>query len=161
MFNIIRDILEFASLGGIVVMISLVSLAKMALGAVLTLAGAFFPSKQEDKSAGQANIKFAKVTAAFKGSLRYGVIVGGVLLIIGAIIDGAHDVKNGIVKGPIVTDDYMTSEDKQRLLHTEFFKFLKHEHHCNEQPSSEECLTGLVSDPPEEDHPHLPLKGGW
>jgi hypothetical protein len=93
---LIREILEFVGLGGIILMISLVSLTKMALGAILTIVGAFYPSNVDDKTPGQANINIAKAKAAFKGSLRYGVILGGVILIMGAIVDGARDISSGL-----------------------------------------------------------------
>lgn len=72
--------------------ISFMSWTKMTLGAALSVIGAFFPANKRNKNNNTNGIGAIKILGAevtFSGAARYAVIVGGILLILGSIFDGA------------------------------------------------------------------------
>jgi len=81
-------LLEFFGLVGMVGLVAYISWTKMALGAVLTMIGALFPQCTGDSQSGQGTVKFANASAVLKGSLRVGMVLGGIVLLIGAVLDG-------------------------------------------------------------------------
>lgn len=80
--------LEFIGLGGLIAIFAYIPWTQMVLGAVLTMVGAFYPHSSADKAKGQGHLNSARFSALFKGSLRAGVVIAGILLIIGAVVDG-------------------------------------------------------------------------
>lgn len=69
-----------------------VPLTKLAMGSLLTFGEAFLPnvgSTQKDSSAtGRAEVKMWQVLFKLSGTLRFAVIVGGLILLVGAILEG-------------------------------------------------------------------------
>ncbi len=89
MYRFIPDILELLGLFGIVGILAFVSWTKMLLGALMTTIGAFFPNfRRGESDHGHGTISVWGMKAALRGSLRFGVVFGGIVLIIGAILDG-------------------------------------------------------------------------
>jgi hypothetical protein len=77
--------LEYLGLAGIIGILAFITWTKMLLGAVVTIVGAFFPSRNSDKATGTGTIKWSQFNVAFKGSLRIGVIIAGIVLIVGLL----------------------------------------------------------------------------
>ncbi len=91
MSKVIIYILELIGIGGLIGLMAYISWTKMALGASLSLLGAFFPELQaKEESPGQGTINAGKVKVVFRGGLRFVVVVSGMILIVGAVLDG-HD----------------------------------------------------------------------
>jgi hypothetical protein len=87
--------------------ISFIPWTKMTLGAALTVIGAFFPTKNQGNDRGEATITMFGSKITIRGAARFGVIVGGILLILGSIFDGY----NGYTKN-ITNDGYATNVRK-------------------------------------------------
>jgi hypothetical protein len=88
----VEYILELLGVGGIVALIAFVSWTKLTLGGVLTVLGAYFPSlqpKTNNVAAGNTQIKVWNIFLKMSGTLRFGVVVAGLLVLVGAILD-AH-----------------------------------------------------------------------
>jgi hypothetical protein len=73
---------ELSGLGAIVLILYFVSWIKIALGSTLVVTGAFFPFTRSDKATGKGALKWKNVSIDFRGSLRVGVILAGIILII-------------------------------------------------------------------------------
>jgi hypothetical protein len=86
-------LLQLVGLVGILGLVSYISWTKMVLGAVLTIIGALFPQGTSDVQSGQGTLKFAKASVVLKGSLRIGIVLGGIILLIGAVLDGYEGYK--------------------------------------------------------------------
>ncbi|MEQ1953188.1 hypothetical protein [Mesorhizobium sp. CN2-181] len=81
---------EMGVFAAIFAALAFVSWTKMTLGAVLTFVGAFFPNlKQGNEGESRATIKLLGAEISFSGVVKFGVIVGGVILIIGSVVEGA------------------------------------------------------------------------
>jgi hypothetical protein len=84
--------LELIGLGGLITLLVFVKWTNVILGSVLSLIGAFFPQLRSNRAgAGEAKTTFGKISVAFQGSLRYGVVIAGIILIIGGIVSGFQD----------------------------------------------------------------------
>ena len=89
---LIRLILEYVGVAGIIGLISFVSWTKLALGAVLTFLGAFFPkagARKESLEGGNAQIKVLNIFLKMSGGLRFGVVLAGLIVLAGSLLD-AH-----------------------------------------------------------------------
>jgi hypothetical protein len=98
-------ILEWIGLGGVIAILAYIPWPKMVLGAVMTLLGAFYPQSSADNTKGEGSFKGASFTALFKGSLRAGVTLGGIVLIVGAIMDGysgKEAVKEAVIEKQLI-----------------------------------------------------------
>ena len=74
-------LLELAAAGGLMYVFAFASLTKMAIGAALTIAGAFFPHSSADKATGMGTMKVAGLNITLRGSLRVGVLLAGLLVL--------------------------------------------------------------------------------
>jgi hypothetical protein len=93
MLKLIKLFLELASLGGLIGLMAFITWTKMALGGVLAITGAFFPSPvaiDEKSNKGTTEIKAWNFLIKMTGGLRFGVVVAGLILLVGAVLDG-HD----------------------------------------------------------------------
>ena len=89
-------LIELLSLVGLVAILAYVKWSLTTLGAVLTLIGAFFPKMSTDKSKktkGSAKVKSKNLSLIFRGSLRIGVILAGLLLVIGGVANVPEEKK--------------------------------------------------------------------
>ena len=74
-----------------ILIVSFIPMAKMTLGAILTLFGAFFPrfAHGKDDYAGHASVRVGeRITVDFHGTLRFSVIVAGIVLIAASVVEG-------------------------------------------------------------------------
>jgi hypothetical protein len=76
-------LLELAAAGGLLFFFAFVSWTKLALGAALTAAGAFFPHAGYDKTSAKGTLKVMGANVTLVGSLRVAVAIGGVVLLVG------------------------------------------------------------------------------
>jgi hypothetical protein len=81
-------LLELLGVAGIVGLIAFIPWTKMALGAVLAFLGAFFPTRNVAQAQGQGEVRWKQVIAKFSGGVRVGVVIAGMILLIGALLDG-------------------------------------------------------------------------
>jgi hypothetical protein len=89
--QLVEIIFEFVGLSGIIGMLAFITWTKVALGGVLTVTGAFYPTFRGRPAAaekGQAKVGWKGLSAQFAGTLRFAVIVAGIILIVGGIGDG-------------------------------------------------------------------------
>lgn len=89
MARVVEFLLELVGLGALMSLLAFVTWTKMALGAILALAGAYFPTlrKREDVP-GSAQINLQKIAVQLRGGARFAVVIAGLVLIIGAMLDG-------------------------------------------------------------------------
>lgn len=83
-------LLELIGVGGIVGLMAFIPWTKMALGGALTFLGAFFPSLKDERQAttGDGQLTWQKIILKFRGGIRFGVVMGGVVLLVGAVLEG-------------------------------------------------------------------------
>jgi hypothetical protein len=83
-------LLELLGVAGLVSLLAYITWTKMALGAVLTLLGAFFPSLKDarQKLAGEGQVSWRGFLLKINGGIRFLVVIGGIILLIGAVLDG-------------------------------------------------------------------------
>lgn len=87
--KLIDFIFELVGLGGLVLVISYITWTKMLLGSVITLVGAFFPEmRSKEKQHGEGEINAGNFRVVFSGGLRFAVVIAGIILIIGSVVDG-------------------------------------------------------------------------
>jgi hypothetical protein len=83
-------LLELIGLFGLIGIVAFISWTKMILGAVLSLVGAFFPRvggrDSADRGSGEINIQ--QIAIRMIGGVRVLVVIGGIILIVGSILDG-------------------------------------------------------------------------
>jgi len=87
-------LLELLGVGSIGGLLAFVTWTKITLGRALTFLGAFFPKLRSQKEPPQkqvAQIKLWTFLVRMSGGLRLGVVVAGLILVIGAVIDGHRD----------------------------------------------------------------------
>ena len=90
MNRLLTHILELLGIGGLVWLLAFIPWTKMALGGALALLGAFFPTITEHSrtSVEQGHITWSKLLIKFRGTVRFAVVVAGIVLIVGAVLDG-------------------------------------------------------------------------
>jgi len=88
MKQIIIYLLELGAVSGLLLFITFVSWTKLALGSVLTVAGAFLPQGTADALNGRGKLKLLGVEITLSGVLRIGVVIGGLALITGEAVNG-------------------------------------------------------------------------
>ena len=74
-----------------ILIVGFIPMTKMTLGAILTLFGAFFPrfAHGKDDYAGHASVRVGeRITVDFHGTLRFSVIVAGIVLIAASVVEG-------------------------------------------------------------------------
>jgi len=87
-------LLELLGIGGLVGLLAYITWTKMALGSALSLLGAFFPELHAKESEqGEGTIDAGKVKVVFRGGLRFVVVISGLVLIVGAVLDGHEKYK--------------------------------------------------------------------
>lgn len=84
-------LLELLGVAGIVGLIAFIPWTKMALGATLSFLGAFFPTIKAANPQGEGEVSLKNFVARFSGGIRVGVVLGGVILIVGALLDGYEE----------------------------------------------------------------------
>lgn len=97
-------IMESLGIIGLVGLISYITWTKMALGAALSLLGAFFPELHiKEGGKGEGTIDIGKVKVVFRGGLRFVVVIAGLVLIVGAVLDGHQGYKQNQIENEIKT----------------------------------------------------------
>jgi membrane-associated protease RseP (regulator of RpoE activity) len=106
----IDDFFRYIGLGFIMVFLKSMSWTKMTLGAFLSLIGAFFPKNDKDKKEekGEAKISFSKLSFILKGSIRFAVVIAGIILIMGSIYEGVAGVENSKNSKKTPISEYVT-----------------------------------------------------
>jgi hypothetical protein len=91
-------ILELAGLGGLIALLAYVTWTKIVFGGVLALIGAFFPAVRvhskktaPDPETGNIRIGSRGFSVAARGTLRALVVLAGIVVITGAVLDGARE----------------------------------------------------------------------
>ena len=85
-------LIEYIALYGVVALMIFVPMKQIVVGMVLTFLGAFFPSDFTNKLTGNGKITFKGVEVSLAGSLRLGVIVAGIVVLIGVAIQTSINV---------------------------------------------------------------------
>jgi hypothetical protein len=102
----IEFLIELVGVGGVAALLVFVTWTKVLLGAFLAFLGAFFPSLKDSRQQvhADAHISFRQLVLKVTGSVRVAVIAGGLILIVGGLID-AHDgyPRNGLVRAIAAT----------------------------------------------------------
>jgi len=81
--------LELIGVGGLVALFAFIPLTKLGLGGALAILGAFFPNFHSEKNkSGTAQVKFLAFLFKMSGGLRFAVVTAGIIVLIGAVIDG-------------------------------------------------------------------------
>ncbi len=89
MGKIIVYVLELIGLGGLLVFITFIKWTNVALGAILSIAGAFFPQIRGLRTdSGEGSTTFGGVSVVVRGGARFAVVVAGIVLIVGGIVQG-------------------------------------------------------------------------
>ena len=152
MKQILLYILELLGLLGILSIIAFISWTKMLLGAALTTIGAFFPQlKSRSSEKGEGRIESHNFKATLKGTLRFGVIFAGLVLVVGAVLDGHTgkqksdaDIKNTEIKAN--ETDAKIKEVRARLSSTQSIKALLSEPDCKLSAKSRAVLDKSCND---------------
>lgn len=88
----IVHLLHFFGIYGFAGLLAFVHIAPLAMGGLLTFAGAFFPDvsavRKNDPSIGKAEFKMRNILFKLSGTLRFAVVCGGLILLVGSILDG-------------------------------------------------------------------------
>jgi hypothetical protein len=149
-------ILELLGLLGILSIIAFISWTKMLLGAALTAIWAFFPQlKSRSSEKGEGRIESHNFKATLKGTLRFGVIFAGLVLVVGAVLDGHTglqkfnaDIKNTEIKAN-ETEAALTAKIKgvrARLSSIQSMKALLSEPDCKLSAESRAVLDTSCND---------------
>jgi hypothetical protein len=88
----LQFIFEFAAFFGIITLLVFVPLTKMIVGAILTVVGAFMPGQLAKSEKGQGSLKLLGTDISFVGSLRMGVVVAGLVVLVFATTETATNV---------------------------------------------------------------------
>ncbi len=136
MARILMYLLELVGVAGIVGLLVFIPWTKMALGAALTFLGAFFPTVRPTQTSGGGEVRWHRVLARFSGGIRVGVVLGGLVLLIGAVLAGV--------------DGKRTADDEKEREVREFMRQLLNKHAQSEhaaeagQQSTDEHLRRLA-----------------
>jgi len=106
------DLFRYLGLMGLLVFMKTISWSKMLMGSFLSIIGALYPVKKESNDdKGEAKIEIPKFKLFIKGSLRFALVIAGVILIIGSIMSGVNGhkeykstTKNGFIGIQYVID---------------------------------------------------------
>jgi uridylate kinase len=83
---------ELLGLGSLLLIIKFIPFSKSVMGVVLSLTGAFFPELNKGKKErGEGTIDAGKIKVILKGGVRFAVVMGGLVLIVGAVLEGYGD----------------------------------------------------------------------
>jgi hypothetical protein len=90
--RVLLYLLELIGVGGIIGLMAFIPWTKMALGGALAFLGAFFPSLKDARQSqsGDGQLTWRKVAVKFSGGVRFAVVMGGIVLLVGAVLEG-HD----------------------------------------------------------------------
>ena len=82
--------MERLGLIGMIGIMSYIAWTKMLLGAALSMVGAFFPRVHghDATDRGSGKINMHKIAISMVGGVRVLVVIGGIILIVGAVLDG-------------------------------------------------------------------------
>jgi hypothetical protein len=83
--------LELLGIAGITGLLAFIPWTKMALGAVLAFLGAFYPTLKVVPTKGQGEIQWKQMIAKFSRGAGIAVVLAGIILHIGAILDGYYN----------------------------------------------------------------------
>ena len=86
-------LIEFISVSGIIVLFAFIPWTKFTLGLALAIAGAFLPSMKEARQNKNASgeITFQNMVMKFNGGIRIAVVMGGLIVLTGAMIDAKKE----------------------------------------------------------------------
>jgi hypothetical protein len=108
-------LLELGGVGGIVSLIAFIPWTKFALGSALAVVGAFFPQLNASRNLekGSAQITAWNMLIKLSGSLRFAVVIAGLLILIGAISDGHEGYLQNDAKLQSMKDSHLEQLLKQ------------------------------------------------
>ena len=86
-------LVELGAASFLLLFFAFITWTKVALGAALTVVGAFFPHSTSDKATGTGALKIGGASITLKGSLRVGVVLAGIALVINEGIDTSQKTK--------------------------------------------------------------------
>ncbi|MDW9787720.1 hypothetical protein GOC19_06370 [Sinorhizobium meliloti] len=91
-----KQLTQYIAIFFVLFYVAFVPMAKIALGAALAFLGAFFPGSLSEKDGGQnrAAIKLFGSAISLSGSLRFGVIFAGVLIISSSLWEAKDALNN-------------------------------------------------------------------
>jgi hypothetical protein len=150
-------LLEFIGVGGIVGLVAFVSWTKLSLGAVLALLGAFFPNMdtgmgKRDPDGGSAQLKMWNVLLKLSGGLRFGVVIAGLVVLVGAVLDAHEGYIEHYTQTP--SSSYLSSSEATQLrkaLDQETLKkILDSANSVNFSPEFKRNVRTLLRDPAKE-----------
>ncbi|MDD5754562.1 MAG: hypothetical protein PHN45_07415 [Methylococcales bacterium] len=81
------DIFRYIGLSGVLMFLKGVSWTKMTLGSFLAIIGTLYPGQEKENKeiSGETKISWRGFSIFLKGGLRFALVVGGVILIIGSV----------------------------------------------------------------------------
>ena len=117
-------LLEMIGLGGLVLLLSYIKWVHLIFGGVLALLGAFFPAVRVPSrrsvikpETGDVQIKFDRVAVVARGTLRALVVIAGIVVIVGSIVEGykSHEQAERKAEKVAAKDFGLTDEQMKRL----------------------------------------------
>lgn len=88
----IEEIFKYFKLMGVLYYIKSVSWSKILIGSSMSIIGALYPTQETNKD-NTSSVQISKFKIYFKGSLKFALIIAGIIIIISAAIDGFKDKK--------------------------------------------------------------------
>src|SRR5262245_32322686 len=72
-----------------------ISVPKMAVGALLTFLGAFYPSMKDARQSkeGTGQLSWKQITIKFSGGIRFLVVIAGMIVLVGATFEGYSNLE--------------------------------------------------------------------
>lgn len=95
-------LIEYILLFGTIGIVVFVPIKQFALGAILSLLGAFFPSSVADKLTGDTKLKIASSEISISGTIRLGVIAAGLIVL---LLAGKESFDNASETGRSIEKD--------------------------------------------------------
>jgi hypothetical protein len=83
------DLFRYLGLMGLLVFMKTISWSKMLTGSFLAIIGVFYPNKKQiDEKEGEAKIEVPKFNIFIKGSLKFTLVIAGIILIVASVFNG-------------------------------------------------------------------------
>ena len=114
--RIVFYLLEMIGVVGIVGLLAFIPLTKVALGAALACIGAFFPTIRPVQVTGDGEVRVSRFRARFRGGVRIGVILGGLILLVGAVLTGVEERNKAAHKVSERYQDKLLNDPKYKTL---------------------------------------------
>lgn len=83
----IEEAFRYFKLMGVLYYIKSISWSKMLIGSSISIIGALYPTQETSKD-NTSSVQISKFKIYFKGSLKFALIIAGIIIIISAAIDG-------------------------------------------------------------------------